>query len=135
MTETENLDDFRYVPEKSWRLPPRHALKCIRRRILTQLQCADVQHHGPPFFGSERRSVAAHLSLAIGDRVINPTHRLLLRRKGLNYARRLRAMMDGYHSRRVVRFALEDSLFGWINHVRYGDTWGLRKALLKDVRL
>ncbi len=25
-------------------------------------------------------------------------------------------------------------MLGWINHVRYGDTWGLRRAILKDVR-
>ena len=24
---------------------------------------------------------------------------------------------------------------GWINHVRYGDTWGLRRTVLKTVRL
>jgi len=67
--------------------------------------------------------------------VVYPTHRLLLRRKGVNYARRLRALMDGYRNQQVDRFTLEDSLLGWINYVRYGDTWGLRKTLLKDVRL
>ena len=33
------------------------------------------------------------------------------------------------------RAEVSGSVFGWINHVRYGDTWGLRRAILKDVRV
>ena len=35
----------------------------------------------------------------------------------------------------VSRTEVGSSVLGWINHVRYGDTWGLRRAILKDVRL
>jgi hypothetical protein len=27
------------------------------------------------------------------------------------------------------------SVLGWINHARYGDTWRLRRAILRDVVL
>jgi hypothetical protein len=33
------------------------------------------------------------------------------------------------------RQRLQASVLGWINHVRYGDTWGLRRDLLQEVRL
>ena len=64
-----------------------------------------------------------------------PTHRHLVRRTGLQYRRKLRAMLDGYRQGRVEKAAVDSSVRGWINHVRYGDTWGLRRALLKEVSL
>ena len=30
---------------------------------------------------------------------------------------------------------LDASIQGWINHVRFGDTWGLRHTVLEPVRL
>jgi retron-type reverse transcriptase len=67
--------------------------------------------------------------------VVYPTHRLLLRRKGIHYRRRLRQLLQGYHRKEIRRSKLENSILGWINHVRYADTWGLRRSVLKDVRL
>ena len=63
------------------------------------------------------------------------THRLLKRRKGIAYRRRLRSMLQSYRRTRQGKDAIAGSLLGWINHVRYGDTWGLRRAILKDVIL
>ncbi|MCB0130233.1 MAG: group II intron reverse transcriptase domain-containing protein [Caldilineaceae bacterium] len=67
--------------------------------------------------------------------MVYPTHRLLLRRKGINYQRKLAALMDAYSGAEVQRDTIHRSVQGWINHVRYGNTWGLRKAMLKRVRL
>ncbi len=64
-----------------------------------------------------------------------PTHRRLVRRKGLQYRRKLSALLAGYAQGAVDRATIGTSVRGWINHVRYGDTWGLRKQLLKAVRL
>jgi len=75
--------------------------------------------HGIPFLGF----------------VVYPTHRLLKRRKGIEYRRRLAGLMAAYRRREVGRAEVGSSVLGWINHVRYGDTWGLRRAILKDVRL
>jgi len=30
---------------------------------------------------------------------------------------------------------IQASVQGWINHLRYGDTWGLRKAILEKAGL
>ena len=67
--------------------------------------------------------------------VVYPTHRLLKRRKGINYRRRLRGMLHDYRTTRSRRDQIDRSVRGWINHVRYADTWGLRAAILKEVRL
>ena len=57
--------------------------------------------------------------------VVFPTHRLLKRRKGISYSRHLkRLLFDGSQEK------ISASVQGWINHVRYGDTYGLRKSLL-----
>ena len=75
--------------------------------------------HGIPFLGF----------------VIYPTHRLLKGRKRVNYQRRLRGKLDEYREGKLPRKRVGDSVKGWINHVRYGDTWGLRTAMLRDVKL
>ncbi|MGC9397426.1 MAG: hypothetical protein ACP5J4_21480, partial [Anaerolineae bacterium] len=62
--------------------------------------------------------------------VVFPTHRRLKRRKGIAFARRYRELQRAYRSRETSLDQVTASVRGWINHVRYGDTWGLRRALL-----
>lgn len=67
--------------------------------------------------------------------LLYPTHRRLLPRKGYNYRRKLRTLLAAYQRGEGGRATIDRSLQGWLNHVRYGDTWGLRRAMLKEVRL
>ena len=67
--------------------------------------------------------------------VIFPTHRRLKRRKIIHYRRRLREMLRAYDEGEVSAEQVAASISGWINHARYGDTWGLRRAMLEDVVL
>jgi hypothetical protein len=67
--------------------------------------------------------------------VLYPTHRLLKRRKGIHFRRKLRQLLSGYQAGEVTTKQIDVTVQGWINHVRYGDTWGLRQALLADVVL
>ena len=67
--------------------------------------------------------------------VLYPTHRLLLRRKGINYRRKLYQMVDEVHRGRLPFEQFDDSIQGWINHVRYAQTWGLRRAMFRRVTL
>ncbi|MBN1149286.1 MAG: RNA-directed DNA polymerase, partial [Anaerolineales bacterium] len=62
--------------------------------------------------------------------VVYPEHRRLKRRKGLAYRRKLRGMLANAPDER-----LRASLRGWINHVRYADTYGLRRAVLAEFDL
>jgi hypothetical protein len=65
--------------------------------------------------------------------VIYPTHRRLKRRNVVNYRRRLRGLVAAHQAGEISDDQLAASALGWINHARYGDTWGLRRAVLSDV--
>jgi RNA-directed DNA polymerase len=67
--------------------------------------------------------------------IVFPTHRRLKRRKGIAFQRRLKALLRRYEAGEIELEQLEASLQGWINHVRYGDTWGLRRAILSEVAI
>src|SRR4030067_26561 len=57
--------------------------------------------------------------------VIFPEYRRLKRRKGIAYQRKLKYLL-----RHAPQEKIKASVQGWINHLRYGDTFGLRKAVL-----
>lgn len=62
--------------------------------------------------------------------VIFPTYRRLKRRRGIAYQRRLRVLRQACAADEIPRAQLHASVQGWVNHVRHGDTWGLRRAIL-----
>lgn len=61
--------------------------------------------------------------------VVYPTHRLLKRRNAVNFTRRLQRNLAAFESGRITFAELDASVQGWVNHVRYADTWGLREHL------
>ena len=61
---------------------------------------------------------------------IFPHRRRLKRRKGLYFRRKLHAMMAAYRAGDLELSRMTASVQGWVNHVRYGNTVGLRKAVL-----
>ena len=67
--------------------------------------------------------------------VVYPHKRLCLRRKGIAFRRRLREQLATYRRQPINRTQIDASVRGWINHVRYADSWGLRRALLGEVVL
>jgi RNA-directed DNA polymerase len=64
--------------------------------------------------------------------VVYPTHRRLKRRNAVNFTRRLEHNIDLYQSGEISFAELDASLKGWINHVRYADTWGLRTHIFEN---
>ena len=61
-----------------------------------------------------------------------PTHRRLRRTKGIRYLRRLRGALEAYSNGEIPLEKVTESVAGWVNHVRHGDTWGLRRALFQE---
>lgn len=59
-----------------------------------------------------------------------PEYRLLKREKGFAYQRKLKKLIQT-----TAPEKLKASIQGWINHVRYGDTQGLIKAILGKYNL
>lgn len=61
--------------------------------------------------------------------VVYPTHRRLKSRNVVKFTRRLQRNLDLYESGEITFAELDASVQGWINHVRYADTWGLRECV------
>ena len=59
-----------------------------------------------------------------------PTHRRVKRRKVVLFRRRLVRLLQQSAQDSAHLPRLRTSIEGWINHVRYGDSWGLRQAIL-----
>ncbi len=67
--------------------------------------------------------------------VVFPTRRRLKRRRGVFFVRRLSAMVKQRDCGLLSTALVTDSVRGWVNHVRFGNTVGLRKAVLRSVML
>ncbi len=67
--------------------------------------------------------------------VVYPTHRRVKARNTVNFRRRLADRIDDYEAGRISFAELDASVQGWINHVRYADTWGLRRQVLGSLRI
>ncbi|GAP17261.1 reverse transcriptase domain-containing protein [Levilinea saccharolytica] len=66
---------------------------------------------------------------------IYPDHRRIKHRKVVHFRRKLRRQLEEYSTGGVSITQLNACIQGWINHVRFGDTWGLRKAVLGAIVL
>lgn len=65
--------------------------------------------------------------------VVYPTHRRLKSRKVAAYWRRWRALLAAHVAGEETQEAVVSSLQGWINHACYGDTWGLRRDVARQI--
>ena len=66
--------------------------------------------------------------------VVFPTHRRVKARKVRGATRRLSARLDDYLAGRMSFAEFDASVKGWVNHVRYADTWGLRRHVFSGLR-
>ena len=62
---------------------------------------------------------------------IYPTHRRLKRRNGIAFARRYRKLRRAAACGELTVAEVDCRVRGWIAHVAHGNTYGLRRALLK----
>jgi retron-type reverse transcriptase len=65
--------------------------------------------------------------------IVFPQHRRLKRRKGIQFRQRLLQMVTDYADDNITLDQLTAIVQGWVNHVRYGNTVGLRKAVVTSV--
>jgi len=64
--------------------------------------------------------------------VVYPEKRRLKRRKGIHYRRRLHKLLEEYEQGNVALQDVQASVSGWVNHTRYANSIGLRKAIFRD---
>jgi retron-type reverse transcriptase len=61
-----------------------------------------------------------------------PDHRRLKRCNVVKERRRLKVLHQAYQRGQLPLVGVQASLQSWISHASHGDTWGLRRALLRD---
>jgi len=61
--------------------------------------------------------------------VVYLTHSTVKARKVRCATRHLGERLEAYHAGRISFAVFDASIKGWVNHVRYADTWGLRKKM------
>lgn len=61
---------------------------------------------------------------------IYPDHRRLKRRKGIAFQRRFKTLYLRWRAGEIPRQRLDDSARSWAAHAAWGDTYGLRRAVL-----
>jgi retron-type reverse transcriptase len=62
--------------------------------------------------------------------IVFPDHRRLKRRNGIAFQRRLKTLAARWRAGEIETGQLHARVQGWLNHARYGDTYGLRRAVL-----
>lgn len=97
-----------------WRCQIIQFLIGLRLRIHENLAQPRPSKYGIPFLGF----------------IVFPDHRRLKRANGLAFQRRLRHMKEEYRKGTLTFSELSQRIQSWVNHARYGDTWGLRAKLL-----
>jgi RNA-directed DNA polymerase len=111
----------RYVDDLALFADTKHELWSWKRAIIDRLARLRLVIH---------ESAAQVLPVTCGipwlGLVVYPTHRRVKARKVRLATHRLRARLDDYRAGRISFGELDASVQGWINHVRYADTWGLR---------
>lgn len=64
--------------------------------------------------------------------IVYPAHRRLKRRNLIHFRRRLAHNLTLFRQGAISFAELDASVQGWINHVRYADTWGVRTAVFQS---
>ena len=67
--------------------------------------------------------------------LVYPTHRRVKARKVRSATSRLGERLDPYHAGQISFAELDASVKGWVNHVRYADSLGLRRHVFDRLPL
>lgn len=106
-------------PKQLWRWKQAIIGRLARYRLTIHENAAQVHAvtQGIPFLGFN----------------VFPNHRRLKRRKGVAFQRRLRLQVKQYAAGSASMEQITASVQGWVNHVRYANTVGLRTSILHPV--
>lgn len=113
-------DDFMlFAPDKPtlhrWRREIEAFLTTLRLKIHDHKTSVHPVRNGIPFLGF----------------LVFPAHRRLARPNGVKFQRRYKRQRQQLARGEISREQLDQSVQAWIAHTGHGDTWGLRRALLR----
>ena len=118
------VDDFLLFADEprtllNWRTAVIQKMAGLRLSLHEEAAQVYPTHTGIPFLGFR----------------VYPEYRLLKRRKIVHFRRKLRRVLTDYANGIASIQKIGSSIKGWVNHVRYADTWGLRKDVLGGVHV
>jgi RNA-directed DNA polymerase len=93
----------------------------------TEIECYLRQLRLLPHPGAHPRPVAEGFGF-LGFQIF-PDRRRIKKRKGIQYQRHLKGLLDGYKNGVVSKDSILDSVIAWNNHAGFGNTVGLRKKV------
>jgi hypothetical protein len=64
--------------------------------------------------------------------IVYPSYRRVKARYVRNFGRRLQEGWHAYYAGEMTFAEFHSCVQGWINHVRYADSWGLRQHILEN---
>ena len=116
---------LRYVDDMALFSDSKRTLYAYKQALIERLAEARLTLHE-----SEAQVMPTHLGIPWLGWVVYPTHRLLKRRNAVKFTRRFAQLLDWYRAGQITFAELDASGQGWIAHVDFGDTWGLRRHIL-----
>jgi hypothetical protein len=116
---------LRYVDDMALLSDSKQQLWEWKSAIVERLQSLRLTIHGGP-----AQAQAAIEGIPWLGFVVFPTHRRLKARKTVEATRRLSERFAEWQEGRKSFGEFDASVQGWINHVRYANTWGLRRCVL-----
>lgn len=117
---------LRYVDDFAVFGDDKRTLWCWKQEIIARLAQDRLTIHE-----AEAQVLPAQHGVPWLGFVVYPTHRLLKQRNAVNFRRRLEHNLDLYQAGQITFAELDASVRGWINHVRFADTWGLREHIFR----
>jgi len=112
---------LRYVDDFALFSDDPRQLYAWKRAIIDRLARLRLTIHEP-----EAQVIPVRVGIPWLGFVVYPTHRRLKARNVVKFTRRFEHNLDLYEAGAIPFAELDASVQGWINHVRYADTWGLR---------
>jgi RNA-directed DNA polymerase len=115
----------RYVDDLALFADRKEELWAWKRSVVEELATLRLTIHGSSAQVTPVRSGIPWLGF-----VVYPTHRRVKAGRVRRATRHLGERFDAWQAGRISFAEFDASVQGWINHVRYADTWGLRRYLL-----
>jgi hypothetical protein len=117
------VDDFALFSNSKedlweWKLAIKEKLGELRLRFHEHSAQVVPVTHGVPWLGF----------------VIYPNHGKIKARKVIHTNRKLNSQYKAYQNNEISFLEFDACVQGWINHVRYADSWGLRRHVLKNFK-
>jgi len=120
---------LRYVDDFALFSDSKRELWAWKRALVDRLAQLRLTIHAP-----EAQVLPTRCGIPWLGFVVYPTHRLLKARKVRATVSHLGERLDDYRAGRISFGEFDASVKGWVNHIRYADSWGLRKEVFRGLR-